>query len=276
MSLKKGIKVDDRHLNSVRDQISINTGVVAVKSMHPEIDYYDNAYLPDANWRSLTDVEYKTISTADADRKIFNTLGVGTIPAHLKTLFQKLSLETCTSLFDVPGKFQENEMLTKEINEAINTFLDEKSLSRNYKFHRIARSLPGMQSTTFHHIGQNVFKYTGLHIDKSIHFTPHTACKSGNRISINISEESRYLYFINLTLRQIYAEIKKKYPEKITSENIVEQFFKLYPSYPVLKLEIKPYQYYIAPTDNFIHDGTTLGNKGFDITMVYTGVFDKY
>ncbi|AZA54326.1 hypothetical protein [Chryseobacterium sp. G0201] len=276
MSLRKGIRIYDRHIKNIKDQISINTGVTPVKNTNPEIEYYSNAYLPNMDWRTLTDSEYRKISTADADRKIFNTLGVGVIPDMLKDLFKKLDLNECESLFDVPKKFQENESLIKQINEATNIFLDEKSLESNYKFHRIARSLPDMQSTTFHHIGENAFKYTGLHIDKSIFFTPHTAHKSGNRISINISTESRYLYFINLTLRQIYGEVQKKFTDKITSENIVEQFFNLYPEYPVLRLEIKPYQYYIAPTDNFIHDGTTLGNKGFDVTMVYVGVFDKY
>ncbi|MCS3532046.1 hypothetical protein [Chryseobacterium sp. JUb7] len=276
MSLRKGIKVYDRHIQNIKDQISINTGVSPVVNTNSDIEYYSNAYLPNMDWRALTDSEYGKISTADADRKMFNTLGVGAIPDQLKDLFKKLDLNECESLFDVPKKFQENEVLTKQINELTNVFLDEKSLERNYKFHRIARSLPDMQSTTFHHIGENTFRYTGLHIDKSSFFTPHTAYKSGNRISINISTESRYLYFVNLTLRQIYGEVQKKYTEKITSDNIVEQFFTLYPGYPVLRLEIKPYQYYIAPTDNFIHDGTTLGNREFDVTMVYVGVFDKY
>ncbi len=276
MILRKGIRIFNRHLNNIQDQISITAGVAPVKNTNPEIEYYSNAYLPDTGWRNLSDSEYRMISTVDEDSKPFNTLGVGAIPDVLQDLFRKLNLSDCKSLFEVPGKFQENEGLTKRINESINAFLNEKSPEKNYKFHRIARSLPDMQSTTFHHTGENTFKYTGMHIDESSFFTPYTAHKSGNRISINISEESRYLYFINLTLRQIYGEVQKKYTEKITSENIVEQFFRLYPEYPVLRLEIKPYQYYIAPTDNFIHDGTTLGNKNFDITIVYVGIFDKY
>ncbi|MEN4760605.1 hypothetical protein ABEG63_09755 [Chryseobacterium sp. C39-AII1] len=276
MILKKGIKVYDRHIENIKDQIWINTGVSLVDNKNPEIEYFRNAYLPNTDWHKLTDLEHKQILTDIADGEMFNTLAIGFIPDSLQDLFKKFNLHECESLFDVPKKFEKDEELTKKINDTLNVFLSEKSSENNYKFHRIARSLADMQSTTFHHLGQNQFKYTGLHIDKSKLFTPHTAYKSNNRISINISIESRYLYFINLTLRQIYGMVQKKYSEKITSENIVEQFFILYPEYPVLKLEIKPYQYYIAPTDNFIHDGTTLGNKEFDITMVYVGVFDKY
>ncbi|PWN69287.1 hypothetical protein C1631_014625 [Chryseobacterium phosphatilyticum] len=276
MNLKEGIRVYSRQIENIKDQISINSGVLPVHNTNPEIEYYHNAYLPNPEWRALTDWEYKQIFTANEDSRMFNTLGMGEIPRSLEKLFQNLKLNECESLFDVPKQFEKNEELIRKLNEELNTFLDQKSVTGNYKFHRIARSLPDMQSTTFHHTGDNTFKYTGLHIDKSIFFTPHTAYKSDNRISINVSAESRFLYFINLTLRQIYTKIQKKNSEKITSENIVEEFFKLYPHYPVLRLEIKPYQYYIAPTDNFIHDGTTLGNKFFDITMVYTGVFDKY
>ena len=112
-----------------------------------------------------------------------------------------------------------------------------------------------------------------MHIDESRIFTPYSAYKSDNRISINISEESRYLFYVNLSLRQISNLIKNT---EITASNIVEKFFEQNPNYPIIRLEIKPYQYYIAPTDNFIHDGSTLGNKKHDITIVYTGIFDKY
>ncbi len=276
MNLKEGIRIYNQQIENIEGQISINSGVLPVDNTNPEIQYYHNAYLPNLEWRSLTDPEYKKILTPDEDSRMFNTLGMGTVPLSLEKLFKSLKLNECESLFDVPKQFEKNEDLIKKLNDELNVFLEQKSSGGKYKFHRIARSLPDMQSTTFHHTGQNTFKYTGLHIDKSISFTPHTAYKSDNRISINISAESRFLYFINLTLRQIYTKVQKKYTGKITSENIVEEFFKLYPDYPVVRLEIKPYQYYIAPTDNFIHDGTTLGNKFFDITMVYTGVFDRY
>lgn len=60
---------------------------------------------------------------------------------------------------------------------------------------------------------------------------------------------------------------------KIEIHNIAKYFFSLYPNYPVIRIAQEPYQYYIAPTDNCFHDGSTLGNKRLDITMVYFGEF---
>ncbi|SDQ04981.1 hypothetical protein SAMN05421664_0159 [Chryseobacterium soldanellicola] len=276
MNLKEGIKIFDHNIRDLKNQIKINTGIIPIDQVKTEVEYYSNAYLPDTNWRELTDSEYKKISTAKAESKIFNTLGVGEIPESLKALFKQLNLGECQSLFDVQPKFKENEKLTLKINNEINKFLNQKSPDQNYKFHRITRCMPDMHTTTFHFLNHEHIRYTGLHIDKSTYFTPHTAYKSDNRISINISQEPRHLYFVNLTLKQIYGYVQRLDSEKITSENIVEKFFALYPHYPVIKLEIKPYQYYIAPTDNFIHDGSTLGNKNFDITMVYVGMFNQY
>ncbi|WP_445721844.1 hypothetical protein [Flavobacterium sp.] len=52
-------------------------------------------------------------------------------------------------------------------------------------------------------------------------------------------------------------------------------FFKYYPDYPVFKLKIKPFQYYIAPTDNYIHEGTTSRKNEIDISITYLGYFTK-
>ncbi|MBB6369518.1 hypothetical protein [Chryseobacterium shigense] len=276
MNLKKGMYLVGDSCSNLREQLKINSGVIAEKVINTGIDYFDNAYLPNHEWRDMADTEYKILS-GPGQHKMFNTLGLGEIPDELKTLFKKIKLEECKTLFDVQPKFQENEELTLQLNNGLNKFLNQKSDAQKYHFHRITRSLPGMHTTTFHLHNKEHIKYTGLHIDQSTKFTPNTAYKSDNRISINISEESRYLYFVNLTLKQIYNDVKKHYQDlSVTSDNIVELFFSLYPDYPIIRIEVKPYQYYIAPTDNFIHDGSTLGNKKFDITMVFVGEFNNY
>ncbi|WP_419487262.1 hypothetical protein [Chryseobacterium bernardetii] len=277
MNLKKGMYLVGNSGFNWKNQLKINKGVVAEKTVNTGIEYFDNAYLPVSEWRNLTESEYKILSYSGKQNKMFNTLGLGEIPDELKTLFKAIKLEECKTLFDVLPKFQEDEKLTLQLNETLNQYLNQKSDTRRYNFHRITRCLPDMHTTTFHLYNKEHIKYTGLHIDQSTKFTPNTAYKSDNRISINISEESRYLYFINLTLKQVYTDVKKHYQDiSVNSDNIVELFFSLYPDYPVIRIEIKPYQYYIAPTDNFIHDGSTLGNKKFDITMVFVGEFNNY
>ena len=59
----------------------------------------------------------------------------------------------------------------------------------------------------------------------------------------------------------------------INIANISKYFFKFFPNYPVIKVTLKPYEYYIAPTDNCFHDGSTLGNSNLDISIIYSGWF---
>ncbi|SMC83740.1 hypothetical protein [Chryseobacterium sp. YR221] len=270
--LRKGLQLYNSGIDNIGQQILINTGTESAEHI-TSVEYSGNAFIPKKSWRPLTPKEHSIIMTNDHFNPLSKSVSVGRIPQKVINLIKKLQLSECTSLFDIEPKFQENEELVMKINKELDEFLKNKSSVQQYKFHRIAKAQPNRETTTFHFINKEYIRYTGLHIDESRKFTPHTAYKSDNRISINISSESRYLYYINLSLRQIY---KLYHRRKITTENIVENFLNDFPDYPVIRLEIKPYQYYIAPTDNFIHDGSTLGNKEFDITIVYTGKFDNY
>jgi hypothetical protein len=48
-----------------------------------------------------------------------------------------------------------------------------------------------------------------------------------------------------------------------------------FPSYPVLRLEIRPGEAYIAPTEIVIHDATTMGKEFTDATFTVLGNFDR-
>jgi hypothetical protein len=107
--------------------------------------------------------------------------------------------------------------------------------------------------------------------------TIQTAHEFGNRISLNLGKDSRYFLFVNLHMIEVYKMIGERLsPEEFANvdiSNVSAYFFKYYPDYPVIRVEQKPYQYYIAATDNCFHDGSTLGNKHLDITMIYFGSF---
>lgn len=270
--LKKGILLYNGISNGIEKQLLINSGVKSSKFIK-ELKYLANSYIPKNDWRHLTQTEFDKIITNDTNSPFHRTIAIGNIPEDIIIAIKQLQLSKCESLFDIDSHLKKNEGLVIEINEMLEKYLIEKSSIPRFRFHRITKGQPNRETTTFHFINKEFVRYTGLHIDESKIFTPYTAYKSDNRISINISEESRYLYFVNLTLIQIDKMMSNS---KTTTSNIVENFFERYHDYPIIRLEIKPFQYYIAPTDNFIHDGSTLGNKQIDLTIVYTGIFDKY
>jgi len=275
MYLKKGLYLYS-DLTTIQEQLSINTGT---RPGTPEtgLNYHPGSYIPKPGWRKLNPDETKLVLTNRPDTDFRKSIYIGEIPQTLKESFLSLGLQECTQLDQIFPKIKEDEETVKVINKELDAFLQPFSSTKNYKFHRITRAMPSRETITCHYIDEE-FIYIGLHIDQSKHFTPHTAHKSGNRISINLSKETRHLAFINLTLIQVFNLLKEKViltEDQINPDNIASLFFEHYPDYPAIRIALKPYQYYIAPTDNFFHDATTLGNKEIDITIVYTGIFDR-
>ncbi|GEN69057.1 hypothetical protein [Chryseobacterium rhizosphaerae] len=289
MKLKSGIKIfcTDRKFE---ETVTINTGSHSSKYRQPtkvsfgEVDfepqYEDEAYLPKRDWGK---VEGQVVSRIQTARflKDYNTAAIGRIPEELQSLCKQLNLHGATSEKEVLECFYNNKEIVERLNEGLNDFLQD--LSADYSFHCIAAGYPNCETTSVDRRNlregyqPHEMRFIGLHKDSSDRkMTIGSSHRHGNRLTINLGQESRYFLFINLTMIQIYNMLKKKTDvkkENITNKNIIEYFFKYFPDYPVLKIEQKPYDFYIAPTDNCIHDGSTLDAKTLDITMVFLGHF---
>lgn len=266
MFLKTGIEICS-DFNDKYDFIEINNGVEKVDILG---DYKVNSYIPNKEWRKLKINEYKQLI-----KRSNNKITIGDIPHYLKTHLSNWNINKINELNEVPNYIYNDEDFVKKLNVNLNRFLNEKSLNGVYKFHKLTRSKSNLETVTKILLDNGDFSYIGLHLDRSQNFTPHTAYKSGNRISINIGLGTRYLNFVNLSLIQIYNMLLKIgiRKEEINRENITYLFFKNFSNYPIIRIIQKPYQYYIFNTDNFIHDASTVGNKNLDYTLVYTGNF---
>ncbi|MBW4621421.1 MAG: hypothetical protein KME17_18935 [Cyanosarcina radialis HA8281-LM2] len=126
-----------------------------------------------------------------------------------------------------------------------------------------------IDSTTRYHIG--------MHLDSHDLFPLRRRHRSRNRICLNLGREDRFFLFINLPLMEIFKALNLSDPEDIFQHyrglNLGYEFMKLYPSYPVIKLKVAPGEAYIAPTDNLIHDGCSVGQQSADINLTFLGYF---
>jgi len=276
MKLQKGIQLFT-DIENISSQLFINSGAQLV-SAYKGANYFEDSYIPLQTWRSPTKKEVNTLVENDHNRYDYRkSLCVNDIPEKLKKELQKLGLEDIKDAYKVMPAFKENKSQVLKINKELHAFLEKLSSTGDFKFHKITYAIPDRETMTSFHV-EGAFLYLGLHIDQSRRFTIHSAHKSGNRISINLSSETRTLIYTNLTMIQVYNLLRKKIDVTkvdINPDTIAQHFYANYPDYPVVKVAVKPYQYYIAQTDNFFHDGSTAGTKEIDITMVYTGQFDQ-
>jgi hypothetical protein len=289
MNLKSGLVLNNL-LTDGLDRVCINSGTVHYREQklqpvqfaewHFVPLFHENAYIPRHDWRSLTSKERNLV--IGSNRGCYNTITVGDTNPELKDFFGQLHIADLTSREAVMDRIKSKSAVVKGMSEAMQKFLMPISQNLPCHFHCIAANLPNLELVACDvsklPAGFTIpeRKYVGLHNDGTKSMKIHTMHKRGNRMTINLGKESRIFYFINLTLLQAYIMLKpkmKQTAENITIHNIAPLFFKVFPDYPVFKIIQKPYEYYIAPTDNCFHDGSTLGNSALDINMVYFGSF---
>ena len=289
MKLKSGIKLL-HHSIDFSNAIEINSGIIHHKDLIslkvPLIDeeiechYEDDAYLPKREWRCLSNEENKIIST-EAFNKDYNTIYLGILPIRLQNLFKELNLINCKTEKEVFERILINKNKVQEVNLLLNEFVDTMS-NTSVEFLSIATNFANCESVSVdkRKLPENYtfsdLKFIGLHKDSSnIEMTIYTSNKFGNRLTINLGADHRYFLFVNLTILQIYNMLRQKNvgKENINNKNICKLFFEYFPDYPILKIKQKPYEYYIAPTDNCIHDGATTQKQSLDIVLTYLGHF---
>lgn len=273
------------------NNITINSGVVhntqqeLAKIEYNGYSFYplfeEDAYLPQRNWRPLTQKEINILKPTEK-RTDTNTIYTGRLPDDIIDLVEQLNLKQSNSRPEVFERFQSKPAVTEQINKKMEVFLNERGNGKPHKIHYLGTNLPNMEvvacDTTVMPKGykEEEKRYLGIHNDGTYYIPFRNIRHSGNRMTLNLGIQSRYFMFVNLTMEQAYNMIKKNFDltdHKVDVVNISKYFFSCFPNYPVLRIEQKPYEYYVAPTDNCFHDGCTLGNRELDIVLAYLGYF---
>jgi hypothetical protein len=277
MKLTKGICVIPTQ-DFKESSIQINKGSVHYSAMNFEkldFPFKKDAFIPKDEWRNLTEQELPLVFSQHYEYSDY--IYIGKLPDDIISDIEKFNIHKLKDRNIVFERMKEKEYLLKGFNEKLNNFITKLSTDDNkLEFHRMS-VIPSGRYTTSINLNMDEFEYLGMHIDHSTGFEIETANQSRNRICINIGNEDRYLYIINLSLRNI-KEMLRMYmnADLLNVENIGDYFFKYFPDYPVLKIRQAPYEYYIAPTDNFIHDGSTFRNTYLDITITFLGNFEYH
>ncbi|MBL7729065.1 MAG: hypothetical protein JNM68_15320 [Dinghuibacter sp.] len=290
MTLKKGLAVHNE-LPDGYHALTINSGTVFHTHQPMEMVnfngysyqpvYKDDAYAAKRDWRPLTPQEIQCLK-AGRERRDFDTIFLGEIPEQLQHRFKEMEITGCKSRQEVMECLRENPERTKTLNEALTAYLTPLAGNKPFHFHCLGINFPNIEMSACDTTGLPAnyhpkdVRYMGMHNDGTQEMTLYTAHKFGNRININLGQEARAFLFVNLSMIQAANLLKKEAglpAAAINIANIPQLFFKHFPDYPVIRVKQKPYQYYIAPTDNCFHDGSSLGNTMLDISFVYFGSF---
>lgn len=108
----------------------------------------------------------------------------------------------------------------------------------------------------------------GLHVD-SWHAPPGAHPDDlPNRVSVNVGVESRYFLFLPvsiLEMRQILEEETGEVSVPLRDRTgLGRRFMERFPSTPAVRCRIAPWEAYLAPTENLVHDGSSFGQSDRD------------
>jgi hypothetical protein len=266
MRLEPGLKIYlDKH---TRDRILLSAGVCRVESLNG-IACKGPTYIPQKPWRKPTKEENEILAATKNDLLSHQTIGIVKLPAKLAEKFERFNFSNCKNHHEISILSATKEYKAL-IDDTINYYEKFADIKNSSIPHNIYLGEPNLLNNTFN---QKDKTFIGLHLDS---FERNSETREGarNRICINLGKDPRYLLFYNLRFDQMAEMCQMKKVERNGNPyEILHTFFERFNAYPVIKIQINPYEAYIAPTENVIHDGSTEGTKNLDINLAIRGYF---
>lgn len=240
--------------------------------------YESGALIPSAPWRAPTRREREILSPARGPGHRGLAVGVVAVPSSLLRPFSAVREAAATKRSRV-------EVLELTGGGRFDAAIG--ALARHVRVHhrvggearptaKIAGGMwvnpPGRTTVTEPPDGEDLI---GLHLDNWSDFPVSERASAPNRICVNLGVEDRFFLFVNKPIGEMHEFVSRTReraiasPERITL--VARAFLRLAPSYPVIRVRVGPGEAYVAPTENLVHDASTLGMKGPDVNLTLRG-----
>jgi tryptophan halogenase len=135
----------------------------------------------------------------------------------------------------------------------------------------IATNQPDLVTTTRERNGLHL----GLHVDSWMRGQINNRATADNRICVNIGPERRWLLVLPYSFSQVASVLKSQglIDVSMGATELARIAMRLWPDLSVIRIPIEPGEAYIAPTENVIHDASTVNKCHWDIIATYLGRF---
>lgn len=284
LPLQPGIRVHFEDAREVEGRIRLSEGTTTeVGSPHDGLSYLQVAVVPKMPWRAPTEPERELLVGRELPTgwTIGSDVGVVRIPDRVMEPFEEIFEDFGTREVLDPTRYRDHT--THPRWDAAYEGLTEHILAR-YRLRehgptivRLASAHPGLATVTKDEVrGENHHYYVGLHLDTWEKIPMRERSHARNRICVNMGREDRQFLFINLTVAQMHELLRRGEPDRVSDyygTDLGHEFMRAFPGYPVVKLTVRPREAYIAPTDNMIHDATSVGRRYPDIALHILGYF---
>jgi hypothetical protein len=252
-----------------RDRLALSSGVVnAGGSRSHKLSYRETAYVPREPWRAPTDEELALLSPEGAPAR---PKGTGFI-AVIKVPEAPIRALHDLGIRDAPSPEACLELAAKDhfaatLNELLSELWPYCATAEGLWAIGIGIAHPGLVTSS---VSPDRRNREGLHVD-ALGNADDERKGARNRMVINLGTEPRYLLYVNRLVSELSPGVlpyRNHHGTQVWNDILAAD-----PGYPVVRLRLDPFEAYMAPTYDMIHDGSSKDKQHPDVTYSLCGSF---
>lgn len=228
--------------------------------------YRECAYVPKTPWQHLQPERWQELSAASNTWDRAASIGLVAVPSEFKKLVNGL----CIGRVSDASSFSEWSRATcaNALSECVAHLGEFCERTDGLQYLGISYNEPAQLTTT---VNRKLGMMTGLHVDSWESEGCKSRLEARNRLCVNLGSEPRYFLFCSHPVHVVWSAYS--FPDSgggVTSS--VVDYLRASERL-VYRLRVEPFEAYIAPTENLIHDGSTAGTERPDLSLTLLGHF---
>ncbi len=243
--------------------LSVSSGVHPATNGDYSLAYRPNAFVPKIPWNPIRESEIESYFELGGDWQQSRSVAILGPTSKLLSFIDGAQL----------GKNSVHELNTELINgiaETIFELLQEScEFCGNSILIGLARNAPNMPTVS---INRKLGRLVGLHVDYWDALPLTQRGRSMNRISLNIGPSSRKILLVPSVLEDMATDLADRAGLSADLPALPALYMNAFASeISVVGCELGPGAAYIVPTENILHDGSTLGQCQESRQIVFRG-----
>jgi hypothetical protein len=219
--------------------------------------YEEGARLPREPWRPPTTQEAERLLASEPPRNMASAIAIVRLPGEF-------SDELREAIRNVSDETLEADLLKPlrkicELGEPVHCI-------------GVNANPANLETVT---INRDINRFIGLHVDSWDRMDLNSRHFATNRICLNIGKDARYFIFLPVLLAEIASlltqEMGPDWQPSRRYTTIGRQFMERFPDVPAVRCWLAPGEAYIGPTENLVHDGSSLGQSEMDEQFTIRG-----
>jgi hypothetical protein len=252
----------------LKDRLVVSRGTesaVLVNDGGPS--YEEGAIVPHRPWGAI-DESRDQIGVPDSNSSTCSCIWIIKIPDAMTRSFKEASCGLSSQRH--ANELMRNAHVAKGLSQIRSYCLDYLSNTENFKTQGVSVRQPGLVTTTID-VRKNL--RIGIHMDSWDQCSIYSRAGSRNRLNVNLGSGSRFLIVGTTSIAEIATQIEPDLVSSLGPTELTREWYRRNPESPLYRIEVKPNEAYIAPTESLPHDSSTETKDDIDISFTMLGHF---